>query len=182
VPGREQRAVGVVEQVHPLDAGRGEVGERGVVVGDRQVELALEQPVVQPRHVVVEHPEVHVRVPLLEPRQHRRQERRERRREGTEPQPPAAPSGQGSDLLLGGVEPGDDRPGVPYQDHARLGELHRPAGPVDDPLPDRPLQCRDVLAHRRLGHPQRLGRGREGPPVGHLGEHLEPAHLSDKHH
>ena len=53
----------------------------------------------------------------------------------------------------GGVELRDDRVGVTEQEEAGLGRLHppRPAGTVEEPLPDDPLEPGDLLADRRLG-------------------------------
>ena len=46
----------------------------------------------------------------------------------------------------------DDRVRVAEQEEPGLGRLHaaRPAGTVEEPLPDDPLELRDLLADRRL--------------------------------
>ena len=55
-----------------------------------------------------------------------------------------------------GVELRDDSVGVAEQEEAGLGRLDapRPAGPVEEPLSDDPLELGDLLAHRRLGVPE----------------------------
>jgi hypothetical protein len=52
-----------------------------------------------------------------------------------------------------GVELRDDSVGVAEQEEPGLGRLDapRPAGPVEESLPDDPLELGDLLAHRRLG-------------------------------
>ena len=177
VPARQHRSERVVEQVHALQVRRSQVGERLVVVGDGQVELPVMEPRVQARHVLVHDGEPDRGVLLLEPGQHRRQERRQRRGERPEPQPTEASTGHRGQLLLGGVQPRHDGARVPEQDDARLGQLRRPAGAVDDGLADRALERGDVLAHRRLRQPEGIGRCGERTPVRDLGQHPEPTYL-----
>ena len=64
---------------------------------------------------------------------------------------------------LRGLQPRDDRVGVPEQQLARLGERDRPraAGPLDELLADDPLERRDLLADRRLRVAEPLGRASE---------------------
>ena len=68
-----------------------------------------------------------------------------------------------SQVGLRGLEPGDDRLGVPEQDPAGLGERHRPrpSGPLDEALADDPLERRDLLADGRLGVAELLGGAAE---------------------
>ena len=69
--------------------------------------------------------------------------------------------GERGHVGAGRVEARDDRVGVAEQQEAGLGRLDaaRAAGPVEEPLPDDPLELRDLLADGRLGVAE-LARGR----------------------
>jgi hypothetical protein len=178
VPRRQHRAVGVVEQVHAFDGGRSEVGQGGVVVDDRQVELTVGQPLMQVRHVVVHDDQAHCWVLLLEPGQNGRQEGRQCRGERAQAQATAASTRQRCHLLLGGVQARDHGPCVPRQNDAGFGELGGPTRAIDDRLTQGAFERGDVLADRRLGHAERVRSGGEGTAVRDLDEHAEPAYLS----
>ena len=70
---------------------------------------------------------------------------------------------KGGEVGLGGLQARDDRLGVTEQDPARLGQRHRarPAGTLDQALADDALEGRDLLADRRLGVAELLGRAAE---------------------
>ncbi len=65
---------------------------------------------------------------------------------------PAAPVGESGHVGAGRVEASDDRVRVAEQEEPGLGRLHAPwpAGTVEEPLPDDPLELRDLLADGRL--------------------------------
>ena len=60
---------------------------------------------------------------------------------------------------------------------AGLGQLHRPRPALDERQADLALECRDMLAHRRLREPQRHRGAGEGAVRGDLGEHAEASHV-----
>ena len=66
---------------------------------------------------------------------------------------PADALGERSHVGTGRVEARDDRVRVAEQQEPGLGRLHaaRAAGAVEEPLPDDPLELRDLLADGRLG-------------------------------
>ena len=158
----------VVEQRSALEVARGDVGQRLVIVDQREVELAGLEPRDQPLQVIVDDRQRHLWVAAPEPRERRRHERGERGREAPEAQPPVAPAGDLAELLLGVVEPREDPGRVARQGVAGLGQLDRARAALDQRQPDLPLQRGDVLAHGRLRERQRVGRGRERPAGGDL--------------
>ena len=157
VAGPSHEDVGVVEQLHGLDV----VVDRAVV--EEQVEIA-DPGVVR---LALEEPHLAVRVLLAEPAQQRRQDLGRHALEGPD-----------VDAARTGLQPLDGlaQPlGVAEQSAAALEDQlpqdrqpHRPgpARAIEDRATDGPLQCRDLLAHRRLGVGQPTGRPAERPLVG----------------
>ena len=108
-------------------------------------------------------------------------ERRERGREAAEAQPGVAAARELGQLVLGRVQPGQHPPRVPHQRVARLGEADRAGAALHQGHVDGLLQRRDVLAHRRLAHPERERGAGEGPAPVDLGQHLQTSHVEHKH-
>ena len=79
----------------------------------------------------------------------------------------------------GGVEPVDDRLGVAQEQLAGLGhrDRARPARALDELLADDALECRDLLADRRLGVAELERGAAERAGAGHRLERREVAHL-----
>ncbi len=78
--------------------------------------------------------------------------------EGDQPHPAAAQPGQRRQLLLGGVDPGQDRVGVADQHPARVRQAHAAAATLDQLGAGLALQGGHVLRDRRLGEVEGLGR------------------------
>ena len=70
-----------------------------------------------------------------------------------------------------------DPPGVAEQALARHRQAHGPRGTVDQFPADRLLEAGDLLAHRRLGHVQPVGRGGEAAGIGDRHEGPEQARI-----
>ena len=72
--------------------------------------------------------------------------------------------GERGHVGTGRVEARDDRIGVAEQQEPGLGRLHAPraAGAVEEPLPDDPLELRDLLADGRLRIAELARRAAEG--------------------
>ena len=89
----------------------------------------------------------------------------------------ASPLSPGDLLHLGGghAQRGEHGVGVLEEERAGRGEPHRsrPAGPVEHRGAGHPLEGGDLLAHRRLGVAERLGRLPEGAGLGDGDEGLE---------
>ena len=85
---------------------------------------------------------------------------------------------QRTEAVLGLAQPVEHRRGVHQQQFTRGGELDLagPARPVEHPVADGPFEGGDLLADRRLGEAQPLGR----PPERTLGsDRLEGTQLAD---
>ena len=93
--------------------------------------------------------------------------------------PPGLAGPEPLDGVPGGVDAGEDVPGVAEHDLAERGQLDRSgaAGAVEELVADEPLQRRDLLAdgglgvaeaHRRLGERPLGGDGVEGDEVAEL--------------
>ena len=67
------------------------------------------------------------------------------------------------EVALGGIEAGDDGPGVLGQHVPGGSQLHRPRPAVHEAGPDLTLQRGHVLAHRRLADAERRGGAGERP-------------------
>ena len=82
-------------------------------------------------------------------------------------------------MLALGVEPGDDRLGVPEEQLAGLGERDgsRSSRPLDERLADDLLERRDLLADGRLRVPEPLGGPSERALARDRVERSEVAHL-----
>ena len=107
--------------------------------------------------MVVDHGQHDVRELRAQAGDGARHERREGGRHAAEPQSPLLPAEDVEEVALGGVEAGDDGPGVLGQDVAGGSQLHRPRPAVHEAGPDLALQRGHVLAHRRLADAQRRG-------------------------
>ena len=83
-------------------------------------------------------------------------------------------------LLLSGVEPGEDPRRVPAQREAGVGELHGSGAALDQRQPHRALQGGDVLADRGLGEGQGASCGGEAAGRVHGGEHVQAANVQHK--
>ena len=166
-PRRERRAgldeqhVRVVEQVQPLERA---VPEPEVREGEVEV-AALDEA----HELLVG---VHLRDPELDARPRRAEAAHQRRQDALadglvrpDPERPGLARGQRGEVRLGRLEPGDDRLRVAEQELAGLGERYRPrpAGTVEEALPDDPLEGRDLLADRRLRVAEALCRAAERP-------------------
>ena len=82
-------------------------------------------------------------------------------------------------LLLGGVEPREDRLGVGHQRAPGVREPHAARAALHQPGAGLALQGGHVLADGRLGEVERLGGGGERAPLGDLAKHL---HATDVEH
>ena len=100
----------VVEEDDPLELGVRSQRERRVVVDERDVELAVVQPGKQRLQVVVEDGQPDSGSLVAEAGQGRWHERRQGGREAPEPEPPGPPPDDLGELLLGVLEPGEQRP------------------------------------------------------------------------
>ncbi len=178
---RQQDPVGVLEERDALQL-RAQVALLRAREHHRDVELALAQPRQQSLHVVVDHGEREVRELGPQAGDGPGHERRQRRRHAAEPEPALLPAKDVEEVALGGVEPGDHGPRVGDQDVTGRGQADRPGGAVDEGRADLSFERRDVLADRRLGHPQlRCGtRERPGPLEG--GQDLESRHGGYQRH
>ena len=74
---------------------------------------------------------------------------------------------------------GEDRLGVGHQRAAGVGEADAARAALDEPGAGLALERRHVLADRRLGEVERLGRGGERALLGDLAEDL---HAADVEH
>ena len=85
----------------------------------------------------------------------------------------------GTDVGLGDAERGQHGLGVLEEHLAGGGEADRPgaAGAIEHRRAGGPLQRGDLLAHRRLGVAEGLGRLAEGAGLGHGDEGLQVADL-----
>ena len=134
--------------------------------------------------MVVDHGQHDVRELRAQPGDGARHERREGGRHAAEPQTPLLPAEDVEEVALGGVEAGDDGPGVLGQHVPGASQLHRPRPAVHEAGPDLALQRGHVLAHRRLADAQRRGGAGERPAAStaaracRRGHRYQP-HLSD---
>ena len=135
--------------------------------------------------MVVDHGQHDVRELGAQPGDGPGHERREGGRHAAEAQTPLLPAEDVEEVALGGVEAGDDGPGVLGQDVPGGSQLHRPRPAVHEAGPDLALQRGHVLAHRRLADAQRRGGAGERPRRLDGGEGLQTRtsryqpHLSD---
>ena len=106
-------------------------------------------------------------------------ERRAGALEAREPQATAAQPGDRGQLLLGGVEPREDRLGVGHQRAAGVREPHAARAALHQPGAGLALQGGHVLADGRLGEVERLCGGGERAPLGDLAKDL---HATDVEH
>jgi len=72
------------------------------------------------------------------------------------------PAGYLAEFLLGIADPGDQRACVPHEGESGVGQLDRACSAFDQRQVHRPFQGRDVLAHRRLRHLERISGAGEG--------------------
>ncbi len=100
--------------------------------------------------------------------QQRRQHARADALVRADPQRPGVAGVERGEVGLRGLEPGGDRVGVPQEQRAGLGQRDGagPAGAVDQPLADDPLQRGDLLADRRLRVAEAGGGAAEGALLG----------------
>jgi hypothetical protein len=129
-------------------------------------------------HVVVHDREHDSGLLASQPRERRGDERGERGREAAEAQPAGPPAGDLGQVLLGAVQAGVDHLSVADEYVAGLGQRARTRAALHEGQPDFAFQRGDVLAHRRLGQAQRVGRGRERSPRGDLAQHSDAAHVT----
>ena len=71
------------------------------------------------------------------------------------------------------VTQGEHAQRVAVQHLAAVGRRRAAAGAVDQRLAEHALERLDLLAHRGLGHAERVGRGRERAALDHLDEGLQ---------
>ena len=153
-----------------------------MIVDDGQVELAVVEPGQQALQVIIDHGERHVGVLPLEPGERRGDERGQRGRKAAEAEPAVPPAGYLAEFLLSIADSRQQRPRVPHQGESGVGQLDRARSAFDQGQVHGPFQGRDVLAHRQLGHLQRLGGCGEGTAGGDALQHLEPPDMSYQLH
>ena len=172
----------VVEEDDPLQLGVRSLRQGGVVVDQRDVELAVVQPGKQRLQVVIENGQPDSGSLVAEPGQGRWHERRQGGREAAEPESAGPPANDLGELLLGVLDPGEQRPAVPRERMAGLGERGRPTASLDERDLEMPLQGGHVLAHRRLGQPQLAGGGGERAVCVHRAQDPDAAQVIDQFH
>ena len=86
--------------------------------------------------------------------------------EGLQADPSGAQAGDRGDLLLGGVESGEDADGVAGEHLPGLGEADLAPVALDEDGPGALLEATDHLRDGRLGEAQRVGGAREASLVG----------------
>ena len=123
--------------------------------------------------MIIYHGERHVGMLPLEPGERRGDERSQRGREAAEAEPAVSPPGYLAEFLLGAADPGDQRARVPHEGESGVGQLDRARSAFDQRQVHRPFQGRDVLAHRRLRHLERIGGAGEGSAGGDALQDLE---------
>ena len=161
VPGGQDRLVAVVEQVDELEVGGKQVRERGVVVDQRQVGVTGPQADARLLGLGLDHRQLDARVALVKRRHRARRQRGAPALEGDQPQATAAQARERGQVLLGALDPGEDRVGVAHEHPARLGQADAAGAPVDELCACLALERGHVLRDRRLGEAQRLGGGGE---------------------
>ena len=107
-------------------------------------------------------------------------ERRDGGGKAGEPQPATSQAGDLAQFLLRLIQTGEHRLGVDHEGTAGVGEADGTHAPLDQPGPGLALEGGDLLADRRLGERQRLGRGRERAAGGDLPQHLETTRVQHK--
>jgi hypothetical protein len=75
---------------------------------------------------------------------------------------PAAQTGDGLELVLGGGEPGEDAVGVLHQGPARVGQAHAARVALHERRSGLALEGGDLLRHGGLGVAEGIPRGGEG--------------------
>ena len=118
------RSYCVVDQVEGLQRLAQRLAQRREVVDQREVDLAGAQLLLGLGRLGLDHAQLHVGVALVEGRHGARHQRGAGALEAGEAQPAAAQPGQRGQLLLGVLDPAQDRLGVRHQRSARVGEAH----------------------------------------------------------
>jgi hypothetical protein len=122
-------------------------------------------------------PQVDAWMPLVQDRRGGRHDRAERRGERGEPQPPGAQPGEDRELVLRRVEAADHLGGPLGEQPSRVGEPDATPGPLHELGARLRLKPRQVMADRRLGVVQRVGRRGDRPVPGDGHQHAEPRYI-----
>ncbi len=176
---RQNRVVGVVDQVLELQLGGQRRAQRLVVVDERQVGLAGLQALRRLVRLGLDHAQFDAGVALVELRHRAWDERGAGALEAGQPQATAAQARDRGQLLLGGLDAGEDRIRVLAEGATGVGESYAARAALDELRADLALERGDVLADRGLREVERLGGGGEGAAGGHL---AQDAHTTDVEH
>jgi hypothetical protein len=160
MPGRQDRLVGVVEQVAQLEVGRQHRHSR-MVVDEREVGVAAAQVLGGLGGLGLLHRQLDVGVALVEGGHGTRSERGAAALERDQAQPPAAQPGERGQLLLGRVDARQDRVRVGHEHATGVGQPHAAPAALHQLRPDLALQRGHVLGDGRLREAERRGGGRE---------------------
>jgi hypothetical protein len=179
VAARQRHVIRVVEQVLCRELG---VQERAglEVHDDRDVDLAGAQEIACLGELGGAGAELYAGVAAVELGERLRDERGARALEGGDAYPSALEAGDGGELLLGVVEPREDRVGVGDERLARRCEPDAARAPLDELRAGLALERRDLLADGRLREGERLRRRAERPLRGDLLQHPHAAYV--EHH
>ena len=158
--GGDEQDVRILQHLCPLER---PVAQRQV--GEGQVELAvLEQPQEVGGGALLPHADADERPLLAEAAHEGGEEAGADALVDADAKRSRRALGERGHVGAGRVEARDDRVGVAEQEEPGLGRLHAPraAGAVEEPLPDDPLELRDLLADGRLRIAELARRAAEG--------------------